>query len=142
MRRTGFIVSVLAAVILSFASAAQASILAKIDVSSQTMTVFVDGELTYTWLVSTARKGYHTPRGSFRPQWLDEMHFSSLYEDAPMPHSVFFNGDYAVHGSLAVRSLGRPASHGCVRLSPSHAAAFYSLIEDQGLKHAKIVIQD
>ena len=132
------VAAVAAAVVL--APAANADILAKISIASQSMNVFVDGELSYTWRVSTARPGYSTPRGTFRALWLDPDHVSSIYEDAPMPNSVFFNGGYAIHGSFDVRHLGHPASHGCVRLSPGHAATLYSLIEDEGLAHTHIVI--
>ena len=117
-----------------------ASVLAKVNIASQTMSVFVDGELTYKWRVSTARRGYATPRGSFRAQWLDPMHYSSIYENAPMPHAVFFKGGYAIHGSYETRLLGHPASHGCVRLAPGNAATLYSLIEDQGVESARVVI--
>ena len=116
--------------------------LAKVDISSQTMSVYVDGELTYSWPVSTARKGYHTPRGSFHAQSLALMHYSKKYDNAPMPHSVFFDGGYAIHGSYAVRSLGHPASHGCVRLAPGNAATFYSLVQEQGRSATKIIVQN
>ena len=121
---------------------AEASVLAKIDVSSQTMNVYVDGALTYKWPVSTARKGYHTPRGSFRAQSLQAMHYSRKYDNSPMPHSVFFSGGFAIHGTHAVGSLGRPASHGCVRLSPGNAAELYSLIKEQGRSATKIIVQN
>lgn len=132
----------LAVSLLLPAAASQASVLAKVDISSQTMNVYVDGELSYRWPVSTARKGYYTPRGSFHAQSLAEMHYSKKYDNSPMPHSVFFDGGYAIHGSYAVRSLGHPASHGCVRLAPGNAATFYSLVEEQGRARTKIIVQD
>jgi lipoprotein-anchoring transpeptidase ErfK/SrfK len=126
-----------------FASAtAHASLLARVDVSSQTMNVYVDGQLTYRWLVSTARKGYYTPRGSYHPQRLEAVYFSKKYDNAPMPHAVFFNGGYAIHGSYAVRSLGRPASHGCIRLAPGNAAEFYSLVQSEGRGATRIIVTD
>ncbi len=121
---------------------ADASVLAKVDVSSQTMHVFVDGSLTYSWPVSTARKGYYTPRGSFHAQSLQLMHYSKKYDNSPMPHSVFFNGGFAIHGTHAVGLLGRPASHGCVRLAPGNAAAFYELVQEQGRSSTRIVVQN
>ncbi len=121
---------------------AVASVLAKVDVSSQTMNVYVDGKLSYSWPVSTARKGYYTPRGAFHAQSLQLMHYSKKYDNAPMPHSVFFNGGYAIHATGAVRSLGRPASHGCIRLAPGNAAEFYSLVQDHGRSSTKIVVQN
>jgi len=134
--------AVLALAALLPMAAAEASVLAKVDVSSQTMTVYVDGQLQYSWPVSTARKGYHTPRGSFHAQSLQLMHYSQKYDNSPMPHSVFFLGGFAIHGTHAVAQLGRPASHGCVRLSPGHAAEFYSLVQDQGRAGTRIVVQD
>jgi len=130
-----------ATALIARAPVAAADVVAKISIAQQTMNVYVDGELTYTWAVSTGRKGYETPRGQYRAQWLDALHLSSLYENAPMPHSVFFSGGYAIHGTYEVRNLGRPASHGCVRLSPGHAAALYALVEEQGVGATRVVIR-
>jgi lipoprotein-anchoring transpeptidase ErfK/SrfK len=94
----------------------------------------------YTWAVSTARKGYRTPVGSFRPQRLERMWYSRKYDMSPMPHSVFFRGGYAIHGTNYVKSLGRPASHGCVRLAPGNAAALYSLVRKHGMGGTRIII--
>jgi lipoprotein-anchoring transpeptidase ErfK/SrfK len=123
-------------------SSAFAGVVARIDVSSQTMNVYVDGSLSASWPVSTARKGYHTPRGTYGVQSLQRMHYSKKYHNSPMPHSVFFRGGFAVHGTGAVGQLGRPASHGCVRLAPGHAAELYSLIQSRGRGGARIVIQN
>ena len=98
------------------AAPASANVKVHIDVSSQTMKVSVNGSHYASWRVSTARSGYYTPRGSFRSQRLARMHYSRKYDNSPMPHSVFFHGGYAIHGTGAVKSLGRPASHGCIRL--------------------------
>ena len=119
---------------------AHAAVVAKVDISSQTMSVYVNGSLRHQWPVSTARRGYVTPRGVFRPQALRRMHYSHKYHNSPMPHSVFFKGGYAVHGTGSVGQLGRPASHGCVRLAPVHAAQLYSLIQQYGAGSSKIVI--
>jgi lipoprotein-anchoring transpeptidase ErfK/SrfK len=116
-----------------------ASLVARVDISSQTMTVTHFGQ-TYVWRVSTAGSGYSTPRGTFRPQRLARMHYSKKYHNSPMPYSVFFRGGYAIHGTGAVRQLGTPASHGCVRLHTSNAAALYSMIKQVGSRNAKIVI--
>jgi len=141
MVKSGLIATLAAAALITLANAAQADVLAKVSIAQQTMNVYVDGELTYTWAVSTGRRGFETPRGNFRAQWLDPEHLSSKYENAPMPHSVFFSGGYAVHGSFDVRHLGRPASHGCVRLSPGHAATLYGLVEEQGVRATRVVIR-
>ena len=106
---------------------AEAAVVAKVDISSQTMNVYVDGILTHSWPVSTARRGYITPTGVYRPQSLAAMHYSKKYHNSPMPHSIFFRGGFAIHGTGAVRQLGSPASHGCVRLAPENAAELYRL---------------
>ncbi len=102
-----------------------------IDLGSQRMYVN-SGSGSYSWPVSTARPGYRTPRGVFSAKGLQPMHYSSKYDNAPMPHSIFFSGGYAIHGTYATGALGRPVSHGCVRLSPAHAAQLYSMVRRQG----------
>ncbi|HTN96752.1 MAG TPA: L,D-transpeptidase, partial [Nordella sp.] len=103
--------------IFAMASTAQATVSVRIDISSQTMSVSVNGWPYASWRVSTGRSGYWTPRGSFRPYLLKRMHYSRKYDNSPMPHSIFFRGGYAIHGTGYVRALGRPASHGCIRLA-------------------------
>jgi lipoprotein-anchoring transpeptidase ErfK/SrfK len=71
---------------------------------------------------------------------MHRMWYSRKYDNAPMPNSVFFLGGYAVHGTPHIRSLGRPASHGCVRLHPENARTLYNLIADSGMGHARSVI--
>jgi lipoprotein-anchoring transpeptidase ErfK/SrfK len=112
---------------------------ARVDISSQTMTVTSYGQ-TYVWRVSTAGSGYSTPRGTFRPQRMATMHYSKKYHNSPMPYSVFFRGGFAIHGTNAIRRLGSPASHGCVRLHPSNAAALYSMIRQAGPSNTRIII--
>ncbi len=118
-----------------------ARIVAKIDISSQTMKVYRNGSLMHSWRVSTGRKGYRTPTGNFRPRWLKRMHYSSKYNNSPMPYSVFFYKGYAIHGTNYIRRLGRPASHGCVRLHPRHAARLFRLIRANGYGNTKIIIR-
>jgi lipoprotein-anchoring transpeptidase ErfK/SrfK len=113
---------------------------ARIDVSTQTMTVRKHGMVLYTWRVSTARRGYITPRGVYRPQRLHRMWYSRKYDMSPMPYSVFFRGGYAIHGTNAVRRLGRPASHGCVRLKTANAARFYAMVREAGPANTRIVV--
>jgi lipoprotein-anchoring transpeptidase ErfK/SrfK len=125
---------------LVFATPANASVRASIDLSTQAMTVTVDGWYYATWRVSTARRGYRTPIGSFRPYLLKRMHYSSKYENSPMPYSVFFRGGYAIHVTGYVKSLGRPVSHGCVRLHPRHAAMLYRLVQNSDIGSTRIVI--
>lgn len=120
---------------------ASSSLVARIDLSEQTMRVYVDGVQHYSWRVSTARRGYRTPIGRYRPTFLKRMHYSSKYDNSPMPHSIFFKGGYAVHGTNAIRSLGRPASHGCVRLHPSNARELFQMVRYFGAKNTRIVVQ-
>ena len=134
--------SVLLALFIVPMASAHAAVVARVDISNQTMDVYVDGAHMYSWPVSTARKGYHTPRGSFRPQGMAVMHYSAKYDNSPMPHSIFFTGGFAIHGTEYVRHLGRPASHGCVRLSPSNAATLFSLVRQHGTGDTRIVISD
>lgn len=113
-----------------------------IDISSQSMSVKVNGWPYGRWKVSTARSGYYTPRGTFRVQRTAKVYYSRKYDNSPMPNSVFFKGGYAIHGSYYVRSLGRPASHGCVRLLPANAARLYNLVQKYGSKSTRITIVD
>ena len=86
------------------------------------------------WKVSTARDGYYTPRGTWRPFLLKRMHYSRKYDNSPMPNSIFFLGGYAIHATYYVKQLGRPASHGCIRLHPQNAAKLYALVQKHGMK--------
>lgn len=120
--------------------ATAAGLVARIDVGNQTMTVSRAGRVIHSWRVSTARKGYVTPRGTYRPTRLHKMWYSRKYDMSPMPYSVFFRGGYAIHGTGYVKQLGRPASHGCVRLATGNAARFYSLVKQVGAKNTRIVV--
>jgi hypothetical protein len=109
---------------------------------SQKMTVKVDGETEYVWPVSTGARGYETPSGKFRPFRMEKDHFSKEWDDAPMPHSIFFTPrGHAIHGSFYVKSLGRRASHGCVRLAPDNAAKLYSLVQEAGMQNTTVVLR-
>lgn len=113
---------------------------AHINLSSQTMTVKVHGETRHVWKISSGRRGYHTPNGTWRPKWMTRMHYSKKYDNAPMPYSVFFHGGYAIHATYATGRLGSPASHGCIRLSPGNAKKFYSLVSRYGKSATRISI--
>jgi lipoprotein-anchoring transpeptidase ErfK/SrfK len=141
MKRNILAAAMLGLVLFAFAPAvAEAAVVARINLSSQRMDVFVNGQPRYSWPVSTARRGYRTPTGSYRPTALVRYHRSSIYEGSPMPHSIFFLRGYAIHGSYETKALGRPASHGCVRLHPSNAAALYSLVQRYGTSRTTIRI--
>jgi lipoprotein-anchoring transpeptidase ErfK/SrfK len=132
-----------AAAILAGGTAASADVVVTIDKGSQRMSVTVDGVPKYVWPVSTGARGYTTPSGTFQPFRMEVDHFSEEWDDAPMPHSIFFTQKgHAIHGSLATRNLGRPVSHGCVRLSPANAATLFKLVEAHSIYKTQIYIQD
>jgi lipoprotein-anchoring transpeptidase ErfK/SrfK len=110
-------------------ASAQAGVVVTVDKNSQRLSVSVDGMPRYQWPVSTARMGYNTPNGSYRPERLARQWFSSKYDWSPMPYSIFFHGGYAIHGSYEISRLGRPASHGCIRLHPANAAVLFALVQ-------------
>ncbi|MBU2582938.1 MAG: L,D-transpeptidase [Alphaproteobacteria bacterium] len=116
------------------------SLRVSINLTSQTMTVMEGGQTEHVWKISSGRSGYYTPTGNYRPQWMTRMHYSKKYDNAPMPHSVFFHGGYAIHATYATGALGRPASHGCIRLSPANAKAFYRLVSQHGKASTRISI--
>ncbi|KGB83531.1 MAG: murein L,D-transpeptidase [Confluentimicrobium sp.] len=114
----------------------------RIDLSDQKMTVFAREEQLYEWPVSTAREGKCTPVGTFTPVWMTPFHRSTIYNGAAMPWSIFFLGNYAIHGTEAVGQLGAPASAGCIRLAPENAETLYHMVEKAGLKDTRVVIAE
>jgi hypothetical protein len=131
---------IVAAVFLLCALArAEAGIVVTVDKSAQRLSVVVDGSQRYEWPVSTARWGYRTPNGTYRPERLARKWFSRKYDMSPMPYSIFFDGGYAIHGSYEISHLGRPASHGCIRLHPENAATLFSLVKEH-VRETQIVI--
>jgi lipoprotein-anchoring transpeptidase ErfK/SrfK len=129
-----------AAVMVPMATQA-ATVTATIDLSDQRMYVWIGDQPMYAWPISTARKGYRTPVGNYRPTRMYRRYFSRKYDNAPMPNSIFFRGGYAIHGTTAVKSLGRPASHGCVRLHPSNAKVLYDLVQANGAANTRIRVR-
>jgi lipoprotein-anchoring transpeptidase ErfK/SrfK len=121
---------------------ARADVVVQIDKSSQRMAVSVDGAMRYNWPVSTGRSGYGTPSGVFQPQSMARRWFSRKYYNSPMPHAIFFYYGFAIHGTNDLTRLGGPASHGCVRLHPSHAAALFALVQRNGPRNTRIEISD
>lgn len=136
----GILAAFVGAALAGLATPASAEVVARVDLSSQRMAVSIDGIPRYNWAVSTARRGYRTPVGSYRPQRMYRTYFSKKYYNSPMPHSIFFRGGYAIHGTNYLNQLGRPASHGCIRLAPGNAAALYSLVKSYGPRNTRIVI--
>jgi hypothetical protein len=141
MRLRAWLCASLAAVLACvLAPAASAHVLINVDKSSQQMTVSVDGAPRYHFTVSTGRPGLGTPSGTFRPERMELTWFSKKYYNSPMPHSIFFHGGFAIHGSYEIGQLGGPASHGCIRLHPDNAASLYALVQLQGMDATTIVV--
>ena len=111
-----------------------------IDLATQTMSVSEHGSVKYSWPISSGTSEHPTPRGTFHPQWTAKMWYSRKYDNAPMPNAVFINGGVAIHATPHVRALGRPASHGCIRLAPTNAATFYKLVQQHGLKMTRVSV--
>ena len=126
----------IAAMLIATPAAAETNI----TISKSHQMMQVDSEYgSYQWPVSTARKGYYTPTGTFTPYSLQTMHYSKKYDNAPMPHSIFFSGGYAIHATPHVGNLGRPASHGCVRLHPSNASTLFNIVKNDPNTTIRIV---
>jgi hypothetical protein len=120
---------------------ASANVLITIDKSNQRMTVAVNGETRWNWRVSTGRAGRETPSGKFQAFRMEADHFSKEFDEAPMPHSIFFTKvGHAIHGSFDIRHLGTPASHGCVRLDPANASKLYALVQQDGVLNTTVVL--
>ena len=122
------------------APGASANVLISVDKTTQQMSISVDGVPRYRWTVSTGRAGYGTPNGTYQPQRMEKTWFSKEYHNSPMPHSIFFHGGYAIHGSYEIRRLGGPASHGCIRLHPANAATLFALVKQKGMSDTTIVV--
>lgn len=114
----------------------------EIDLSEQKMLVREGEETVHEWPVSTARAGKRTPVGDFQPYLMKRRHFSSLYNNAPMPHSIFFKGNYAIHGTNQIDRLGTPASAGCIRLHPDHAEVLFEKVLAVGKDMTRVVIRE
>lgn len=112
----------------------------EVSLSRQRMVVSVEGVERHAWPVSTARKGYRTPLGTYRPERMHKRYFSRKYDNAPMPYAIFFHRGWAIHGTNDLRRLGRPASHGCVRLHPGNAKALFAIVSKYGRANTRIVV--
>src|SRR5215469_12246913 len=141
MRRFAVIV-VIASCLLAGASTARAEMDVIVNKSTQQMSVVIDGSVRYMWRISTGRDAYSTPDGTFVPERMERIWFSRRYYNSPMPYAIFFHNGYAIHGSYAIDRLGGPASHGCVRLHPHHAAILFDLVQQEGPSNTSIEITD
>jgi hypothetical protein len=136
-----FLVAVAGMAFLFATSAAQANVAITVDKDNQMMTVAVDGVARYHWPVSTGIPSYETPNGSFRTFRMEEDHYSKEFDDAPMPHAIFFTKiGHAIHGTDSEGRLGTPASHGCVRLSRANASTLYALVQEQGVLNTTVTL--
>jgi len=145
MRRilAAIVVAVMAAggTLATTAEAAAARLVATIDLSDQTMRVSLGKKTLYNWAISSGKRGYRTPTGTYRPGRMYREYYSRKYNMSPMPHSIFFRGGYAIHGTGYTRQLGSPASHGCVRLHPANARTLYNLVRKYGRGNTRIVVR-
>ncbi|WP_284282725.1 L,D-transpeptidase [Bradyrhizobium liaoningense] len=135
-----FFIAFTSSLLLS-AGAAQAKVEITVDKDNQQMTVAVDGVARYHWPVSTGIPSRETPNGAFRAFRMEEDHYSKEFDDAPMPHAIFFTKvGHAIHGTDSVGRLGSPASHGCVRLSRQNASTLYALVQQQGVLNTTVTL--
>lgn len=121
---------------------ASADVLAHVILSEQRLHLYVDGEKKHVWKISGGKHKGWTRTGTFRPYHLSRHHRSRLFNGAPMPYAVFYDSHWAIHGTNAIKRLGRPASHGCVRLHPKNAAVLFNLVRKRGKKNTVIWITE
>jgi hypothetical protein len=135
------VASAVALAVMAFTAPARAELAIAIDKSRQQMTVALNGAELFVWPVSTGAPGYDTPSGTFTPFRMEKDHFSREWDDAPMPHSIFFTKKgHAIHGSNHVKAIGTPASHGCVRLEPKNARILFDLVKQEGMANVRVVL--
>jgi len=132
----------LALLLGSSAAASAGALVARVSLSTQTMEVIRYGEVIHTWPISSARKGYITPVGTWRPKRIHKMWHSRTYDMSPMPFAVFYDRGWAIHGTSAVGRLGTPASHGCVRLDTANAEIFYNLVREIGAGNTRVIVEN
>ena len=131
LMRDAFAAAAFSMAMIAAPAVCEARVQITVDLSTQTMKVN-GSNASYAWPISSARGGYVTPRGTYGVESLQSMHYSKKYHNSPMPHSIFFHGGFAIHGTYDLANLGRPASHGCVRISPANAATLYALVQQEG----------
>jgi len=126
--------------LFAFLQPASAAVEARINLGTQRMVVTVDGVKAGEYVVSTGKKGHRTPTGEYKPTRMHKKYYSHKYYNSPMPNSIFFNGGIAVHGTYETARLGKPASHGCVRMAPRDAATLFALVQTHGMSNSRIVV--
>jgi len=139
--RVRVLLAPLALAALMLSGPACAELLISVDKSAQQMTVTLEGQQIYVWPVSTGAPGYDTPGGEYKPFRMEREHFSREWDDAPMPHSIFFTQQgHAIHGSNHTKAIGTPASHGCVRLEPANARILFDLVRQEKMANTRVVL--
>lgn len=124
-----------------------------VDASDLTPVLVFDNGTSHKALVSTATPKFKcrggrpcsTPEGNFNIDIMETMHYSSRFNNAPMPWSMFFLGSVgiAIHGATPseYKDLGKKASHGCVRIHPTNGKLLYQLIKSEGGTRSGAVVQ-
>ncbi|WP_319797027.1 L,D-transpeptidase [Nitrobacter sp.] len=136
-----FLIPVAGLLLLGAVSVAQAKVSILVDKDNQKMTVSVDGVERYHWPVSSGNPSHETPNGRFQTFRMEADHFSKEFDDAPMPHSIFFTkAGHAIHGTFSEGSLGSPVSHGCVRISRANASTLYALVRKEGVLNTTVTL--
>lgn len=139
--RSGLMALAFVVALLAAGGQAQAErVEVRVSISRQVMEVFHEGRKLYEWPVSTAKQGKITPSGTWQPEFLSRNHRSRRYNNAPMPFAIFYDGNYAIHGTDQIKRLGKPASHGCVRLHPDNARILFRMVRAEGMENARITI--
>jgi hypothetical protein len=135
------IAAVFAAALFGASASTRAEIVIRVDKTAQLMTVIRDGDVIDRWPVSTGRSDYATPSGAFKPFRMEADHHSDEWDDAPMPHSIFFTmKGHAIHGTYETKHLGLPVSHGCVRISAAHATELFAMVKADGMSNTKVIV--
>jgi len=114
------------------------------------MYVYINGSLQASWSVSTGMPGYGTPDFDKHPDGrIYDRYTSTKYPGGDwnglgnMPYAVFIRGGFALHGTPRSNwsKLGRPASHGCIRMHPDNAYWFNRLVRQHGVSNVWITVQ-
>ncbi len=131
--------------ILDAARIQNAAVKLTVDLTRQRLEV-KSPKLNTEFKISSGLLPAHGTPGSgkcYGPDSVESMHYSSLYNNAPMPNTVFFNGNIALHGTSAANEalLGKPASHGCVRLSRANSRIVFNLVRENGKPNVVICVK-
>jgi len=119
-----------------------------IDISEQTLTAMIDGEIFMTTTVSTGHYGTPTPTGSFSVFKKTPTRYMQgplpgnsidQYYDLPgVPWNLYFEeSGLVIHGAYWHENFGETYSHGCVNLIPEEAEKLYSWAD----LNTKVVVQ-